>query len=146
MADEIRFYRVRDPYGCFSNFSAHRVEIDGLIWPTTEHYFQAMKFAGTLHEDDVRMAKTPREAADMGRDRSRPLRPDWERVKDAIMEHAVFAKFTQHDDLRASLLATGDATLIEHTKNDRYWGDGGDGTGRNMLGITLMKVREELRA
>jgi hypothetical protein len=67
-------------------------------------------------------------------------------VKDAIMEHAVFAKFTQHDDLRASLLATGDATLIEHTKNDRYWGDGGDGTGRNMLGITLMKVREELRA
>ena len=61
------------------------------------------------------------------------------------MHEAVLAKFTQHDDLRAALLATGEATIVEHTRKDRYWGDGGDGTGKNVLGQILMRVREELR-
>jgi hypothetical protein len=60
------------------------------------------------------------------------------------MEKALIAKFTQHEDLRALLLGTGDAPLIEHTANDDYWGDGGDGSGANRLGILLMKVRQTL--
>jgi hypothetical protein len=84
-------------------------------------------------------------AARMGRDRSKPLRADWERVKDEVMRRAVLAKFTQHAELRDILLATGDALLVEHTRNDSYWGDGGDGRGRNMLGRILASVREELR-
>ncbi len=84
-------------------------------------------------------------AARMGRSRKRPLRKDWEAVKDAIMYEAVLAKFTQHTDLRELLLATGDAKLVEHTENDAYWGDGGDGSGKNRLGRILMRVREELR-
>ena len=51
-----------------------------------------------------------------------------------------------HDDLRAILLGTGDVRIVEHTTNDSYWGDGGDGSGRNRLGEILMQVREELRA
>ena len=61
------------------------------------------------------------------------------------MRKAVLAKFTQHPRLRELLLFTGDALLIEHTVNDRYWGDGGDGSGKNMLGQVLMSVREQLR-
>ncbi len=61
------------------------------------------------------------------------------------MRRAVLAKFTQHEELRRILLATGDAMLVEHTRNDSYWGDGGDGRGRNMLGQILVSVREELR-
>ncbi|MEO5928954.1 MAG: NADAR domain-containing protein, partial [Candidatus Kapaibacterium sp.] len=45
----------------------------------------------------------------------------------------------------ATLLDTGNAEIIEHTKRDTYWGDGGDGSGRNMLGLILMRVRDELR-
>ena len=56
-----------------------------------------------------------------------------------------WAKFSQHDELRAMLLGTGDAVLIEHTTKDNYWGDGGDGSGKNRLGQILMSVREELR-
>lgn len=48
-------------------------------------------------------------------------------------------------DLTRLLLATGDAKLVEHTEQDDYWGDGGDGSGKNMLGRILMEVREELR-
>ena len=64
----------------------------------------------------------------------------------AIMREAVLAKFSQHADIREVLLGTGDALLVEHTSSDHYWGDGGDGSGRNMLGQILMSVREELRA
>jgi predicted NAD-dependent protein-ADP-ribosyltransferase YbiA (DUF1768 family) len=43
------------------------------------------------------------------------------------------------------LLQTLDAKLVEHTNRDRYWADGGDGTGKNRLGMLLMRLREELR-
>jgi len=85
------------------------------------------------------------QAARMGRDRKRKLRRDWESVKVNIMREAILAKFTQHEDLRELLLATGDAKIIEHTTNDDYWGDGGDGRGKNMLGRILMDTRTKLR-
>ena len=65
------------------------------------------------------------------------------------MYKAVLAKFTQHENLKKQLLDTGDAQLVEHTKRDKYWADGGDGgdgsIGLNMLGKTLMRVRNELK-
>ena len=141
----INFYSINDEYGCFSNFYRHPIHLAGKRWRTSEHYFQAQKFRGTTHEEAVRQCKTPREAADMGRSRKLPLRRDWESVKDQVMLEAVRAKFTQHDDLKAILLGTGDARLVEHTANDSYWGDGGDGSGKTRLGQVLMQVRDELR-
>jgi ribA/ribD-fused uncharacterized protein len=142
----IHFYGTKAEYGCFSNFSAHPVRLRGRTWPTSEHYFQAQKFAGTPYEEEIRQANSPMIAARLGRSRKHPLRRDWEGVKDAVMREAVLAKFTQHADLRAVLLGTGDAEIVERTTNDSYWGDGGDGTGRNKLGRILMSVRDELRA
>ena len=56
----------------------------------------------------------------------------------------MLAKFGQHEDIRAVLLETGSAVIVEHTGNDR-WGDGGDGSGRNWLGRILVEVRGALR-
>ena len=140
----IHFYSTTGEYGCFSNFSRHPIFLAGKRWPTSEHYFQAQKFHGTEHEEAVRRCRTAREAANMGRSRKLPLRRDWEAVKDQVMLEAVRAKFTQHEDLGAVLLGTGDAVLVEHTAKDSYWGDGGDGSGRNRLGQILMQVRSEL--
>ena len=141
----ILFYRVTEPYGAFSNFSPHPVELKGRVWPTSEHYFQAQKFAGSEHEETVRLAKSPMVAARMGRSRERPLRSDWESVKGEIMREVLRAKFAQHASLRSLLVSTGDAELVEHTTNDRYWADGGDGSGKNRLGELLMELRSELR-
>ena len=141
----IHFYSTRAEYGYFSNFSAHPIQVKGRTWPTAEHYFQAQKFADTPYEEEIRRANSPMIAARLGRSRKHPLRRDWEGVKDAVMREAVLAKFTQHADLRAVLLGTGDAVLVEHTASDSYWGDGGDGSGLNRLGQILMCVRGELR-
>lgn len=146
MLETINFYLTDAPYGEFSNFASFPIRVDGKLWPTTEHYFQAQKFAGTEHEEQIRLELSPMKAARMGRDRKLPLRPDWDIVKDQIMRIALTAKFTQHPELSSLLLGTGDATLVEHTENDCYWGDGGDGTGCNMLGIMLMEIRSRMRS
>lgn len=141
----IYFYSTRTTYGCFSNFSTHGIELKGVWWRTTEHYFQAQKFAGTPHEEAVRLAKTPKEAAAMGRDRKRPLRADWEEVKDDVMREAVRQKFRTHQDIQQILLSTGDEEIIENAPGDYYWGIGANGSGKNMLGKILMEIRAELR-
>lgn len=109
----IYFYSSREkPYGCFSNFSAHGLTLDGVWWPTSEHYFQAQKFVGTPHADQIRQVKLPKDAARLGRQRTRPLRPDWEAVKDDVMRQAVLCKFETHADIQDILLSTGNQDLV----------------------------------
>jgi N-glycosidase YbiA len=142
----IYFYTDREPlYGCFSNFSKHGFVMDKLWWNTTEHYFQAQKFVGTPYLEQIRSVNTPKDAAVLGRKRSLPLRSDWEQVKDEIMFKAVSSKFQVHLDLREILLGTGDEEIVENAPHDYYWGCGKDGTGRNQLGLTLMRVRAQLK-
>lgn len=137
----IYFYKTKEKYGCFSN---HGFELEGKYWRTSEHYFQSQKFIGTEFEEQVRMSSSPMEAANMGRDRSKSLRKDWEEVKDEVMGKAVLAKFKSNNDAKIILLSTGDEEIIEKTTKDYYWGCGNDGTGKNMLGKILMETRKIL--
>jgi ribA/ribD-fused uncharacterized protein len=141
----VLFYSVADEYGEFSNFAPYPISLDGKRWPTSEHYFQAQKFLDPKVREQVRRSSTPGQAANRGRSRKTPLRRDWESVKVDVMRKAVGAKFEQHPELAALLLTTGDSRIIEHTENDSFWGDGGDGSGTNMLGRILMEVRARLR-
>ncbi len=144
----IYFYSSQEkPYGCFSNFSYHNIELDGLLWPTNEHYFQAQKFVSTDPDwfEQIRLAKTPAKSARMGRSREHPLRSDWEQVKDDIMQKVVLCKFKTYDYIGKILLSTGDELIIENSPIDYYWGCGEDGSGKNKLGEILMAVREILR-
>ena len=141
----IKFYSHKNEHGWGSNFYASPIELKGKTWPTTEHYFQAQKVAGTKWETKIRKCKAPMDAALMGRRKDLPLRSDWEQVKDDVMREAIHAKFTQHPDLKEKLLATGDEYLIEHTVKDKYWADAGDGSGKNMLGKILVEERAKLR-
>lgn len=144
--DHIYFYRQNQPFGEFSNFyPASFVDKNGITWKTTEHFFQAKKFENTEHENVIKNLDTPGQAAKQGRSRSRPLRSDWEEVKENIMYECLCYKFLQNKDMLDILVSTGDKKLIEHTRNDRYWADGGDGTGKNRLGVLLMRLREEIK-
>ena len=142
----VEFYHLHKPYGEFSNFYAAPIDLDGHTWPTSEHYFQAQKYiSDPVHYNNVLKLATPREAFEYVRTYKSAVRSDWAKVKDSVMFKACMAKFEQHPKLKELLLSTGDRTLVEHTTKDSYWGDGGDGTGRNQLGITLMKVRDHLK-
>lgn len=141
----VQFYSTSNEYGEFSNFALYPIKLKGKMWPTSEHYFQAQKFKGTPYEAKIQKAAKPMLAAQMGRSRKVKIRRDWEKVKNLVMLDAVRAKFIQHPELKELLLSTGDAKIVEHTANDSYWGDGGDGKGKNRLGQILMLVRKELK-
>ena len=144
----IYFYGTKEiPYGCFSNFSAHPFTLDNQTWRTSEHYFQAMKFYPHWdHISALRKMPSPMQVAKAGRSRARPLRADWESVKDDVMRQALRAKFTQNPDIKTVLLETGEEDIVENTTKDHYWGIGSSGTGLNMLGKLLVELRTALRA
>lgn len=142
----IYFYTAGEAYGEFSNFSRFGFALDGKYWKTSEHYFQAMKFEGTEYEDKIREARSPKDAANLGRRRDFPLREDWEIVKDDVMRRAVLKKFQTHPELIDLLVSTGDEKIVENARSDYYWGCGQDGSGKNMLGKILMEVREQLKS
>lgn len=129
-------------YRFLSNFHLADVEMDGEIYSSTEHAFQAAKTLNKKERKAIRKAKTPKEAKKLGR--LVKLREDWESVKFVVMLDVVRRKF-QHPELAELLLATEDAELIEgNSWNDTVWGVC-NGKGTNWLGKILMLVRRELK-
>eukprot|EP01090_Pellita_catalonica_P009588 TRINITY_DN206_c0_g1_i2.p1 TRINITY_DN206_c0_g1~~TRINITY_DN206_c0_g1_i2.p1 ORF type:complete len:223 (-),score=24.25 TRINITY_DN206_c0_g1_i2:221-889(-) len=185
--DVIHFYSKSDPYYEFTNFFDCPLTIAGKVYPTSEHYYQAMKFDHisvpeflaaisiteaitfvskyarhadpnwTVHDsltdffgncklsNMVRMLPTPREAFNFARTYPKFVFHDWSNVKVNVMFIALREKFgPNHPQLQQLLLDTSNKTIVEHTINDSFWGDGA-GNGKNMLGTLLMKRRAELR-
>lgn len=132
-----------EQYRFLSNFYEARVEYGGLVYGSNEAAFQAQKCM--TEEEKVQFTGFgPGKSKGVGR--RVQLRPDWESVKVGLMEEIVRAKFTQHPELAARLLATGDKVLVEGNHwGDTCWGvDTRTGQGENHLGKILMKVRAEL--
>lgn len=157
--ERIEFFKLAGPMGFCSNFSRHKVRYFGKVWMTSEHAYQAMKFLDPELQNRIHAQDTPRKAADIGRDKSLPMRPDWEspvtdpmppaveRLKDLFMYQIVMAKFRQNLGIQKMLLDSGDAYLVEdtHGTGDAYWGETSPGVGVNRLGHILMAVRESIR-
>ncbi|MDE1464767.1 NADAR family protein [Spartinivicinus poritis] len=149
--NEIRFYRANEkPYGVFSNLYKREIEFEGRVYPTSEHAYQAGKPRKDSVRDWVLSAPSPSLVAMAAHGLYWwDVRPGWSKIKFDRMKAILLAKFTQHIDLLDILLSTGDARLVESATVDndvnRTWGEV-NGKGRNMLGVLLMEVREELRA
>lgn len=149
----IAFYTTKDQYGCFSNFYRAPIKIDGVVWPTTEHFYQAQKATHPELQQAIRFAETPKIAAKMGRGIAPDFfRKDWEEIKYKVMLYACEAKFRQHPNLKQILLSTGDQEIVEWTEGtplaDSVWGNAKDkdgNPGKNLLGKVLMELRTKFR-
>ncbi len=142
--DEIKFYYEYEPNGFLSNFYPSTIHLEGRDWPTVEHYYQACKTFDPVYAEKVRTAASADEAKRLGNDPACALRPGWDEYKVEVMRRALSAKFGRGTELRAMLLATGNAILAENSRKDYYWGIGADGSGKNMLGKLLMELRESI--
>jgi ribA/ribD-fused uncharacterized protein len=148
---EIPFYRANEkPYGAFSNLFRRPVDFEGRVYPTAEHAYQA----GKARKDEVRewilSAPTPSLVAMAAHGLyTWDIVPEWSQTKFDRMRKVLKAKFTQHEDLKALLLSTGNARLVEAGRTDnavnRTWGEV-NGKGQNMLGVLLMEVRDQIKA
>jgi len=148
MEEKILFWKTFEngrplPYGEFSNFSRNPFSFEGIIYRTSEHFYQSRKFLENEHRYAVIDAESPKLAAEIGRQKHRPLRPDWEEIKVHVMMEALRLKFRAYPGIRNLLLSTGNVLIVEDSPYDSYWGRGPDGTGKNALGKCLMALRLE---
>ena len=139
-----------------SNMAEYPIEIDGVKFPTVEHYFQAMKaklFADEEMYEKILKAKTPKAAKALGKKVKDLIPEKWDAEKDMVMEKGVRAKFVQHPELRKQLLDTGSKMIGEADPRGGYWGIGSGREsdksrkpskwrGHNKLGKIMMKLRE----
>ena len=133
------YFYSNNQYALLSNFYVSFFSLDGRNWPSVEHYYQAQKTTDWREREKILGAETPKIARTLGR--TVQLRPDWEEIKKDVMKKALLAKFSQNPNLKAKLLATGEAILHEDSPHDMYWGV----RGKDQLGKLLMEVRETLR-
>ncbi|KAH7925822.1 DUF1768-domain-containing protein [Leucogyrophana mollusca] len=146
--DRVLFYDKDKPFYEFTNFSPHDVVHDQKRYPTSEHLFQSFKFLDAHPEiaEVIRnCGERPSAAFDLAHQYQSWVRSDWRQVNVEKMEATIRLKFEQHAGLKAMLLGTGDAELIEDSPKDYFWGIGADGSGRNELGKALERLRDEMR-
>ena len=137
----------RGKYRFLSNFYPCKVYFDGCEYPSVEHAYQASKTSNPWIRNNIVSIQDPGEVKRYSR--SYEARPNWEEVKPSIMLDLLMQKF-DIDPLKQMLLDTGDENLVEgNIWHDRYWGKCNCkrccGTGENMLGILLTRVRNELK-
>jgi len=142
----IRFLSKVDEWKDFSNLSSHKIEMEGRTWKSVEHYYQYKKFEKSDKEfaEIIRETSTPRNAKMLAM-KNNNFPKTWFKENMTILEEAVTKKFESHPKLAEFLLSTKNQELIEANPDDYFWGEGKDGTGKNMMGKLLMKVRTNLK-
>ena len=144
---------------CLSNWYPALFHIDGVAYPSTEHWMMAAK--ARLFGDEERLrqilvAPDPGHAKRLGRQVEGFDDATWKAGARAVVAEGVFARFEQNPPLRDYLLGTGEVVVVEASPSDHLWGIGlrsnardaahpDTWRGANWLGFTLMEVRERLR-
>ena len=150
MPKEIRFCTPKGKYWFLSPLAGFPIKmaVDGAdyIFPSVEHYYQAMKFyASDKRFDVILKLKNPDEARLITKTAEYKInrRKDFDRLKFEIMEKGLWAKFTQNADAAKLLKSTGDAVLVKSCPVCYKCGFG-EGSGTNRMGKILMQIRSEV--
>lgn len=140
---EIKSYapilQFRGEYRWLSNFHKCTIEYEGIVYPSVENYYQAMK----SDDIDIRKKVSNMSAAE-SKAYGKTIEPkDWNSKKLEIMRIGLELKFS-HEDLKEKLISTGDRIIQEGNNwNDLYWGvDIMTKEGENNLGKLIMNIRD----
>ncbi len=144
--------------GCLSQWWPASFVVDGITYPTAEHWMMAGK--ARLFNDGqglaaVMTAKSPGAAKAAGRKVRGFDEGRWAAARYDLVVAGNLAKFTQNLELQQFLHTTGDKILVEASPDDRIWGIGMAPSnpdlhhptkwrGHNLLGFALMHVREQI--
>jgi ribA/ribD-fused uncharacterized protein len=156
--------KITDKYvffwnGIYSQWHPSRFEINDIPFTSCEQYMmyeKAMLFGDEEIAQQVLVAQHPDEQKRLGKLVKGFDRTIWDQNCFSIVYRGNYAKFTQNEDLKEQLLATGDRVLVEASPYDFIWGikKGEDDdtihfpsnwSGLNLLGFAIMTVRNQLR-
>lgn len=145
MAMKIYFNSKTPEYEWLSNmYPAPFKNEAGIKFVSSEHYYMWCK--ADNKDDANRVLNVGNSWAAKKIGNTVKLRADWHTYRLVAMKKALRLKFTQNQELKDKLLATGDVELIEYAPwGDIYWGVDKSKKGQNNLGKLLMELREELK-
>lgn len=154
----ICFHNANEENGYLSNWYLSPFIVENKTFSSIEQfmmYRKAICFCDKavaikiLATDDVAEIKT------LGRQVSNYDEHIWNGIRQIVVYEGLLAKFSQNEDLKEKLKSTGEAILAECAVKDLIWSVGLSMTdpdrfdkakwkGQNLLGYTLMMVRERL--
>lgn len=141
----IEFYKEFGELGYLANYSNHGFTKNGIFYKTVEHYYQSEKFDEPEIKERIINVETPKEASNIGRDRSLRRKDNFRKVKKEVMFDGILEKFRQNRDIAYKLIETRNRAIAEATVDEYYWGIGKDKSGKNVIGGILVSVRERIK-
>ena len=159
MADIVCFHLITEPNGYLSNWYHSPFELEGDGYCCVEQYLmrtKALTFGDAQRAEQIMKTDDPAQMQQIGWKVAGYDDSVWAGIRQLVAFRGLMAKFSQSPILRERLLFTGHAILAECAASDRIWGIGlgmqsrgikdvSKWPGRNILGFTLMMVREQLR-
>ena len=145
LPEDAHYLDRKDPHQLLGTCSRHAIELDGLSWPSVEHYLHGMMFNQPALREKICQAARPAVAARIARFNVLRRRRDWKKVCRTVMTRGMYIKCRTWPEVAEALLETGDQMLVNNDAYDPYWGCGRDLRGYNHFGQVLMNVRDKLR-
>ena len=153
------FHLPDEPYGFLSNWYLSDFEIKGIKFNSNEQYIMYRKaeiFGDSQTAEAILNAKTPAEQQKLGQMAKGYNDTLWFGLRQVVTMRGLYAKFSQNEELKKKLLDTDEAFLVECAYSDLNWACGWRLTdpqrkdlskwrGKNLLGVALMEVREQLQ-
>ena len=145
--------------GYLSNWYHSPFTINGICYDSIEQYMmyqKALTFNDVETAEKILKTKNFREVKILGRQVKNYNDTIWNGIRQIVVYEGLLAKFSQNEDIKNQLLNTGNEVLVECSATDKIWAisltidnvDSKDITkwkGQNLLGFSLMKVRDKLR-
>lgn len=147
----VTFSKTKESFGGFSNMSSeYSVEVNGVVFPTSEHFYQCMKYVDHPEvQKEILGERNPLLMKNKQKKHRGLIRKDWEELKVIIMEITVHLKLVTHWVKFGNLLVeSGTKEIVEISKKDSFWGmvpqvsNPGVLVGENKLGEILSRFRE----
>ncbi len=138
-------------YIYFSPYTAHAIEVGGVVYPTVEHAYQCQRYTDKKIIEEIRNARSPVKAWEVSTKYKHVQIPEFKKedYKLEVMKGLMKLKAEQHEEVRRALVDSGDLKIVKriitYPPGDGFWDDGEDGKGLNHTGRMWMEIREELR-
>lgn len=156
----IGFHNPDEEYRLLSNWYRSEFTVDEICFTSMEQFMMYRK-AKCFHDDEtaekILQTEDVARVKELGRMVTGYDDHMWSGIRQIVVYEGLIRKFTQNQELCEALLATGDAILAECAVKDRIWGIGlsmkdpnrfdmAQWNGQNLLGYTLMMVRDRIRS
>ncbi len=134
----------------FSPYTAHAIEINGIVFPTVEHAYQCQRYTDKKIIEEIKSARSPVKAWEVSSKYKHLQIPEFknEEHKLEVMKKLMRLKVEQHEDIRKALNDSQDLNIVKHVNTyppgDGFWDDGEDGEGKNHMGRIWMEIRKEI--